>query len=92
MAVDPVDHSVYVGTVPSADGIWKSTDFGETFTRIDRAPGAAPDEFLDLNGRGITVDPNNHDRLPRGPRHRPLAITGCRRELDQSRHETRRTT
>ncbi|MET0620183.1 MAG: hypothetical protein ABW056_07880 [Thermoanaerobaculia bacterium] len=65
IAVDPVDHSVYVATVGGGfallpNGVWKSTDFGETFTRIDRAPGAAPDEFLDLNGRGITVDPHNH--------------------------------
>ena len=65
IAVDPVDHSVYVATVGGGfallpNGVWKSTDFGETFTRIDRAPGAAPDEFLDMNGRGITVDPHNH--------------------------------
>ncbi len=59
VAVDPVDHSVYVGTV-FADGIWKSTDYGDTFTRIDRAPGAPSDEYLDLSGRGIAVDPNNH--------------------------------
>ena len=62
MDVDPVDHSVYVGTV-FADGIWKSTDFGDTFTRIDRAPDAPPGEFLDLSGRGITVDPNNHNTV-----------------------------
>lgn len=59
VAVDPVDHSVYVGTL-FADGIWKSTDFADTFTRIDRAPGAPPGEFLDLSGRGIAIDPNNH--------------------------------
>ena len=59
VAVDPVDHSVYVGTV-LADGIWKSIDYGNTFTRIDRAPDAPPGEFLDLSGRGIAVDPNNH--------------------------------
>ncbi len=47
------------GTV-FADGLWKSTDFGDTFTRIDRAPDAPPDEFLDFSGRGITVDPHNH--------------------------------
>ena len=47
----------------SADGIWKSTDFGDTFTRIDRAPDAPPGEFLDLSGRGITVDPNNHNTV-----------------------------
>ncbi|HTR03689.1 MAG TPA: hypothetical protein VMN82_10875 [Thermoanaerobaculia bacterium] len=58
--VDPVDGSIYVATVRSGDGIWKSTDFGETFTRIDRAPGAAPDDFLSLSGRGITVDPHRH--------------------------------
>lgn len=59
LAVDPVDHSVYVGTF-FGDGIWKSTDFGDSFTRIDRAPGAPLDEFLNLSGRGITVDPHNH--------------------------------
>jgi photosystem II stability/assembly factor-like uncharacterized protein len=64
VSVDPVDHSVYVATINNlgipANGIWKSTDFGETFTRIDRAPHAAPGEFLDLSGRGITVDPHRH--------------------------------
>jgi photosystem II stability/assembly factor-like uncharacterized protein len=59
--VDPIDHSVYVATV--FGGIWKSTDFGDTFTRIDRAPGAPPGEFLDLSGRGITVDPRNHSTV-----------------------------
>jgi photosystem II stability/assembly factor-like uncharacterized protein len=58
VSVDPVNHSVYVASL--GNGIWKSTDFGDTFTRIDRAPDAPPDEFLDLNGRGITVDPHNH--------------------------------
>lgn len=64
ISVDPVDHSVYVGTFTNlgidTNGIWKSTDFGETFTRIDRAPHARPGEFLDLSGRGITVDPHRH--------------------------------
>ena len=59
VAVDPVDHSVYAGTV-FADGLWKSTDYGDTFTRIDRAPDAPPDEFLNFSGRGIAVDPHNH--------------------------------
>jgi len=68
ISVDPVDHSVYVATVGGGfalkpNGVWKSTDFGETFTRIDRAPGAPPDEFLDLSGRGITVDPHNHTTI-----------------------------
>jgi len=57
--VDPVDHSVYVATV-LGEGIWKSTDYGDTFTRIDRAPGAPPGQFLDLSGRGIAVDPRGH--------------------------------
>jgi photosystem II stability/assembly factor-like uncharacterized protein len=64
ISVDPVDHSVYVATFTNlgidTNGIWKSTDFGETFTRIDRAPYALPGEFLNLSGRGITVDPHNH--------------------------------
>ena len=59
IAVDPVDHSVYVATL-SGDGIWKSVDFGNTFVRIDQAPGALPGEYLKLTGRGISVDPHNH--------------------------------
>ena len=59
LSVDPVDHSFYIATL-SGDGIWKSEDFGETFTRIDRAPLAAPGVFLRLTGRNVTVDPNNH--------------------------------
>jgi photosystem II stability/assembly factor-like uncharacterized protein len=64
VAVDPVDHSVFVATFGNlgidTNGIWKSTDFGETFTRIDRAPHALPGQFLNLSGRGITVDPHHH--------------------------------
>jgi len=60
VTVDPVDHTIYVSTVSYGDGLWKSTDFGETFTRIDHAPGAPPDEYLGLGGRGIAVDPRNH--------------------------------
>jgi photosystem II stability/assembly factor-like uncharacterized protein len=63
VSVDPVDHSVYVSTFRSGDGIWKSADFGETFTRIDRAPGALPGDFLSLSGRGITVDPQHHQTI-----------------------------
>lgn len=61
--VDPVDHTVYVSTFRSGDGIWKSTDYGETFTRIDRAPGAPANVFLNLSGRGITVDPARHETV-----------------------------
>src|SRR5262245_33440736 len=64
ISVDPVDHSVYVATLENlgipVNGIWKSTDFGETFTRIDRGPNARAGKYLDLSGRGITVDPNQH--------------------------------
>ena len=60
IAVDPVDHSVYVATL-SGDGVWKSTDYGNSFQRIDRAPGAAAGEYLNLTGRGITVDPHRHN-------------------------------
>lgn len=61
--VDPVDHSIYVSTFRSGDGIWKSTDFGETFTRIDRSSGSLPGEFLSLSGRGITIDPQHHQTV-----------------------------
>jgi photosystem II stability/assembly factor-like uncharacterized protein len=60
IAVDPLDHSVYVATTQGGEGVWKSTDFGTTFERIDRAPGAANDEYLGLSGRNVTVDPHNH--------------------------------
>jgi photosystem II stability/assembly factor-like uncharacterized protein len=60
IVVDPLDHSVYVATIQGGQGVWKSTDFGTTFTRIDRAPGAADDQYLGLSGRNVTVDPHNH--------------------------------
>ena len=60
VTVDSVDHTIYVSTKDYPDGVWKSTDFGETFTRIDRAPGAPAGEYLGLEGRGIAVDPHNH--------------------------------
>lgn len=60
IAVDPLDHSVYVATTQGGEGVWKSTDFGTTFARIDRAPGAADDQYLGLSGRNVTVDPHNH--------------------------------
>jgi photosystem II stability/assembly factor-like uncharacterized protein len=63
VTVDPVDHSIYVSTFRSGDGIWKSADFGETFTRIDHAPNSLPDDFLALSGRGITIDPEHHQNV-----------------------------
>jgi photosystem II stability/assembly factor-like uncharacterized protein len=60
IAVDPKDHSVYVATIQGGEGLWKSTDFGTSFVRIDRAPGAADDQYLGLSGRNVTVDPRNH--------------------------------
>ena len=60
ISVDPVDHSVYVATIQGGQGLWKSSDFGETFTRIDRAPGAALDQYLGLSGRNVTVDRHDH--------------------------------
>lgn len=60
IAVDPKDHSVYVATIQGGEGVWKSTDFGASFVRIDRAPGAANDQYLGLSGRNVTVDPRNH--------------------------------
>ena len=59
VAVDPVDHSVYAGAL-DGNGVWKSTDYGDTFTRIDRAPGAPPGVYLGLSGRLLTVDPHHH--------------------------------
>jgi hypothetical protein len=59
IAVDPVDHSVYVATTQGGQGLWKSTDLGATFARIDRAPGAANDQYLGFSGRNVTVDPHN---------------------------------
>ena len=61
IAVDPVDQTIYAGTLFT--GIWKSTDFGDTFTRIDRAPGADPGVFLGLKGRGIVIDSHHHRTL-----------------------------
>jgi hypothetical protein len=85
MAIDPVDHTVYIATLAGGialapNGVWKTTDFGETFTRIDRAPGAGPDEFLDLDSRGITLDPRHRNVLFVGDRH-----TGIWRSKDFGR-------
>jgi uncharacterized delta-60 repeat protein len=56
VAVDASDRAVYVASL-SGDGVWKSRDFGNTFERVDRAAGAAPGVFLNLSGRGVSVDP-----------------------------------
>ena len=56
VSVDAADHAVYVATL-NGDGVWRSTDFGETFVRIDRAAGASAGTYLGLAGRGITADP-----------------------------------
>jgi len=56
VAVDAATHAVYVATL-NGDGVWKSTDFGDTFKRVDRAPGAPAGAYLGLAGRGITADP-----------------------------------
>ena len=60
IAVDPVDHSVYAAASSTDGGVWKSTDFGNTFTRIDRARGAAPGAYLGLSAHAITIDPHHH--------------------------------
>ena len=85
MAVDPVNHTVYIATLAGGialgpNGLWKTTDFGETFTRIDRAPGAGPDEFLDFNGRGVTLDPRHRNVLYFGDKN-----TGIWRSKDSGR-------
>ena len=59
--VDPSDGTVYVATLNM--GVYKSIDFGATFTRIDQAPGAAPGVFLNIGGRGLAMDPNNRHKL-----------------------------
>jgi photosystem II stability/assembly factor-like uncharacterized protein len=56
--VDPIDGTVYIATLSM--GVYKSIDFGASFTRIDRAPGAAPGVYLNIGGRGLEMDP--HDR------------------------------
>jgi len=60
VAVDPVDHSVYATTSNNGNGLWKSTDYGNTFTRIDRAPNAPAGVYLGLSGHTVTVDPHHH--------------------------------
>jgi photosystem II stability/assembly factor-like uncharacterized protein len=71
VAVDPVDHSVVYATsltgfdhvvngTPQGYGLWKSTDYGDTFTRIDRAPGAPAGVYLGFSGQTVTVDPHHH--------------------------------
>jgi len=59
VAVDQVDHSVYA-TTGNGNGLWKSTDYGDTFTRIDRAPGAPAGVYLGLSAHTVTIDPTNH--------------------------------
>ena len=59
--VDPIDGTVYVATLSM--GVYKSLDFGATFKRIDQAAGAAPGVFLNIGGRGLTMDPNNRHTL-----------------------------
>ncbi len=63
VAVDPIDHSVYATAANNGNGLWKSTDYGNTFTRIDRAPGAPAGVYLGLSGRTVTIDPHRHDTV-----------------------------
>lgn len=77
IAVDPVDHSVYVATLAGGfallpNGVWKSADFGETLTRIDRAPDAPPGEYLGLSGRGISIAPNDRNTVYLADRRRGI--------------------
>ena len=59
--VDPIDGTVYVATLSM--GVYKSTDFGATFTRIDQAPASAPGVYLNIGGRGLAMDPHNRHTL-----------------------------
>ena len=40
--------------------LWKSTDYGDTVTRIDRAPGAPAGVYLGFSGPTVTADPHHH--------------------------------
>ena len=59
--VDPIDGTVYIATLSM--GVYKSIDFGASFTRIDRAPGAAPGVYLNIGGRGLEMDPHERHTL-----------------------------
>jgi photosystem II stability/assembly factor-like uncharacterized protein len=59
--VDPIDGTVYVATLSM--GVYRSTDHGATFTRIDQAPGAAAGVFLNIGGRGLAMDPHHRHTL-----------------------------
>jgi photosystem II stability/assembly factor-like uncharacterized protein len=59
--VDPIDGTVYVATLSM--GVYKSTDYGATFSRIDQAPGAAAGVYLNIGGRGLVMDPKNRHTL-----------------------------
>jgi hypothetical protein len=59
--VDPIDGAIYVATLSM--GVYKSTDYGATFTRVDQAPGAAPGVFLNIGGRGLAMDPKHRHTL-----------------------------
>jgi photosystem II stability/assembly factor-like uncharacterized protein len=60
IAVDASDQSVYVVTLQNG-GVWKSTNLGDTFTRVD--VGVAGGPFLNLAGRGIAVDASTPSTL-----------------------------
>ncbi len=89
MAVDPVDHSVYVGTL----AVCRHQGSGRAPTSATPSPASTvprrssrrvpgPERSRD---HGRSEQP--HHRLLRRPRHRPLAIAGRRRELDQRRRD-----
>ena len=93
VAVDPVDHSIFVATFSNlgidTNGIWKSTDFGETFTRIDRAPrssGPVPELEWSRNHRRPPPPPH---RVLRRPLERHLALAKRGRELVPRRCDAR---
>ena len=60
VAVDPVDHTIYVSTFAATTASGRARTSGRRSLASTAPPAPLPASILGLSGRGIAVDPRNH--------------------------------